>query len=58
MIPYNDAARKLLGSIYAWENYKLNLDRVIFIDDDNYLTDNKNFLSGHDLQVHYLVEML
>ena len=48
MIPYNDAARKLLGSIYAWENYKLNLDRVIFIDDDNYLTDNKNFLSGHE----------
>ena len=40
--------RKLLGSIYAWENYKLNLDRVIFIDDDNYLTDNKNFLLGHE----------
>ena len=28
--------------------HKLNLDRVIFIDDDNYLTDNKNFLSGHE----------
>lgn len=48
MIPYNDAARKLLGSIYAWENYNSNLERVIFIDDDNYLVDNKNFLSGHE----------
>jgi hypothetical protein len=48
MFPYNDAVRKLLGSIYAWENYKSNLDRIIFIDDDNYLTNNKNFLSGHE----------
>ncbi len=48
MFPYNDAVRKLLGSIYAWENYKSYLERIIFIDDDNYLTNKKDFLSGHE----------
>ena len=47
MFPYNDAVRKLLGSIYAWVNYK-KLKRVIFIDDDNYLDHTKSFLKGHE----------
>ena len=48
MFPYNDAVRKLLGSIYAWVNYKKKLKRVIFIDDDNYLDHTKSFLKGHE----------
>jgi hypothetical protein len=42
--PLNDAVRKLLGSIYLFEKLP---DRVIFIDDDNYVDPKKNFLQGH-----------
>ena len=44
--PVNDAVRKLLGSIYLFENLP---NRVIFIDDDNYVNDQKDFLKGHQV---------
>tara|TARA_B100000989_G_scaffold112897_1_gene82920 strand:- start:907 stop:2100 length:1194 start_codon:yes stop_codon:yes gene_type:complete len=44
--PLNDAVRKLLGSIYLFDNLP---DKVVFIDDDNYVDKNKNFLRGHSL---------
>tara|TARA_B100002051_G_C16721473_1_gene632694 strand:+ start:418 stop:1596 length:1179 start_codon:yes stop_codon:yes gene_type:complete len=42
--PLNDAVRKLLGSIYLFKKLP---NRVIFIDDDNYVNDQKDFLKGH-----------
>ena len=49
MFPYNDAVRKLLGSIYTKIVYRKSIERIIFIDDDNYLTDDKSFLNGHNI---------
>jgi len=40
----NDATRKLLGSIYLFDNLP---DRVIFIDDDNFVNKKEDFLKGH-----------
>ena len=42
--PLNDAVRKLLGSIYLFNQLP---NRVIFIDDDNYVDKKKDFLKGH-----------
>jgi len=49
MFPYNDALRKLLGTLYVWIKYKKNIERVIYIDDDNYLEKNQNFIDGHEI---------
>ena len=44
LFPLNDAIRKLLGSIYLFDNLP---SRLIFIDDDNYIYNNKDFIKGH-----------
>lgn len=49
LFPVNDAVRKLLGSLYVWINFKKYIDRIIFIDDDNYLNKKNKFLSFHEV---------
>ena len=44
LFPLNDAIRKLLGSIYLFDNLP---SRLIFVDDDNYICNDKDFLKGH-----------
>ena len=46
LIPYNDAMRRLLGSIYLLK-HDLVPERLIFIDDDNFVSKNIDFLKGH-----------
>ncbi len=46
LFPYNDAIRKLLGSIFILNDLP---DKVIFIDDDNYCNKNQNFLKDFDI---------
>jgi hypothetical protein len=46
LFPYNDAHRRLLGLIYI---RFMNPKRVIFIDDDNYVSNNVDFLKGHEI---------
>ena len=46
MFPYNDAIRKLLGSLFVLKNLP---DTVIFIDDDNYCNNKINFLKDFDI---------
>ena len=41
IFPYNDAVRKLLGSIFLFDNLP---DKVIYIDDDNYCSSKINFI--------------
>jgi len=49
LFPYNDALRKLLGSIILLTNKKEKSDKIIFIDDDNYVTNKINFLKDFDI---------
>jgi hypothetical protein len=49
LFPYNDALRKLLGSIYILDRKEKKIDKVIFIDDDNYVNNNINFLKDFDI---------
>lgn len=44
LFPYNDAHRRLLGLIYI---NKFKPKRVIFIDDDNFVSNDVDFLKGH-----------
>ncbi len=46
LIPYNDNMRRLLGLIYI---KKFNPKRVIFIDDDNFVSNKVDFLKGHSI---------
>ncbi len=46
LFPYNDAHRRLLGLIYIRD---LRPKRVIFIDDDNFVSDDVDFLKGHEI---------
>ena len=46
LFPYNDAIRKLLGSIFILNDPP---DKVIFIDDDNYCNKKQNFLKDFDI---------
>ena len=47
IFPKNDAIRRLLGNIYL-SSY--NLERFIYIDDDNYICDkNNDFISSHSI---------
>lgn len=46
MFPYNDAIRKLLGSLFVLKDLP---DKVIFIDDDNYCNNKINFLKDFDI---------
>ncbi len=46
LFPYNDAIRKLLGSLFVLKNIP---DKVIFIDDDNYCNKKQNFLADFDI---------
>ncbi len=46
LFPYNDAHRRLLGLIFI---KKYNPKRVIFIDDDNFVSDKIDFLKGHEI---------
>ena len=46
LFPYNDAHRRLLGLIFI---KKYNPKRVIFIDDDNFVSSNIDFLKGHEI---------
>lgn len=41
IFPYNDAVRKLLGSIFLFDNLP---DKVVYIDDDNYCSSKINFI--------------
>lgn len=53
LFPYNDALRKLLGSIYILDRKEKKTDKVIFIDDDNFVNDNINFLKDFDIVGSY-----
>lgn len=46
MFPYNDAHRRLLGLIYV---RNMRPKRVIFIDDDNFVSNDVDFLKGHKI---------
>tara|TARA_B100001287_G_scaffold269234_1_gene266463 strand:+ start:3545 stop:4735 length:1191 start_codon:yes stop_codon:yes gene_type:complete len=46
LFPYNDAHRRLLGLIYI---KNMNPKRVIFIDDDNFVANDVDFLKGHEI---------
>lgn len=46
MFPYNDAHRRLLGLIYV---RNIRPKRVIFIDDDNFVSKDIDFLKGHEI---------
>jgi len=46
LIPFNDAMRRLLGSIYLLKQDVVP-ERLIFIDDDNFVSGNVDFLKGH-----------
>jgi len=46
LFPYNDAIRKLLGSVFVLKDLP---DKVIFIDDDNYCNKNQNFIKDFDI---------
>jgi hypothetical protein len=45
-IPFNDAMRRLLGSIYLLKQKNVP-ERLIFIDDDNFVSNDVDFLKGH-----------
>ena len=44
--PYNDAVRRILGSLYV---YNLKPKRLIFIDDDNFIDNTKDFIKYHSI---------
>ena len=47
MFPKNDAIRRLLGNIYI-SSY--DIERFIYIDDDNFITDkNNDFINSHSI---------
>ena len=46
LFPYNDAIRKLLGSVYVLNDLP---DKVIFIDDDNFANNNLNFIEDFNI---------
>lgn len=46
LFPFNDAHRRLLGLIFI---RKFKPKRVIFIDDDNFVSDKVDFLKGHSI---------
>ncbi len=46
LFPYNDALRRLLGSIYLLKQQTVP-ERLIFLDDDNFVFKNSDFLKDH-----------
>ena len=46
LFPYNDAIRKLLGSVFVLKDLP---DKVILIDDDNFCNKNQNFIKDFDI---------
>lgn len=44
--PYNDAIRKLLGSVYLFKSLP---KRLIFIDDDNFINQKVDFIKAHQV---------
>ncbi len=48
LFPYNDALRRLLGSIYLLRQNPIP-ERLIFVDDDNYIFNNMDFIKMHSV---------
>ena len=48
IIPYNDALRRLLGSIYLLKQNPIP-ERLIFVDDDNFIFNNVDFIKKHSI---------
>lgn len=48
LFPYNDALRRLLGSIYLLRQNPIPA-RLIFVDDDNYIFNNIDFIKMHSI---------
>jgi len=46
LFPFNDAIRRILGLVYL---HKFKPERVIFIDDDNYIDKNTDFIKEHSV---------
>ncbi len=48
LFPYNDALRRLLGSIYLLKQNPVP-ERLIFVDDDNYIFNKVDFIKKHSI---------
>ena len=48
LFPFNDALRRILGSLIIFKD-KRNFQRLIFVDDDNFVSDSIDFIGSHEI---------